>query len=130
MQPTYVSLLKVFGSAERHSVPLFQRPYVWNREENWEPLWQDLADVADRVLAGPKEVRDHFLGTVVLEQVASTIGSIATREIIDGQQRLTTLQLLLQAVQHALIGVERSGIAGGDDAPLKLRATSGSAWRP
>ena len=120
MQPTYVSLVKTFGAAERLSVPLFQRPYVWNREANWEPLWQDVSDLADRVLASPdKPVRGHFLGTVVLEQVSSHIGSIATREIIDGQQRLTTLQILLQAVRHALADVERRAVSAADELVAK-----------
>lgn len=104
MQPTYLPLVKIFGSEVRHTVPLFQRPYVWNKEEQWEPLWQDLSNLADRVLTTEegKTVAGHFLGTVVLEQAQSPTGSIPRREIIDGQQRLTTLQVLLHAAQHAL----------------------------
>ena len=61
--------MKIFGG-ERHVVPLFQCPYVWQREENWEPLWQDFYDLCDRILASPDAtVRGHFLGTLVLEQV-------------------------------------------------------------
>ena len=75
MQPNYLPLVKIFG-AERHVVPLFQRPYVWQKEENWEPLWQDFSDLCDRVLAAPNEpVRGHFLGTLVLEQVRTSQGA-------------------------------------------------------
>jgi hypothetical protein len=59
---------------------------VWNKDDNWEPLWQDISDLADRVVSAPDDtqIRGHFLGTVVLEQVPHKTGSISTREIIEG----------------------------------------------
>jgi hypothetical protein len=39
----------VFMQPQRLVVPLFQRPYVWNEENQWEPLWNDVVRVADRV---------------------------------------------------------------------------------
>ena len=36
----------IFGQPQRFLVPLFQRPYVWNEEQQWEPLWRDLERVA------------------------------------------------------------------------------------
>ena len=118
MQPSYFPLLTIFGSETRHTVPLFQRPYVWNEEDNWEPLWDDISDLADRVFGAKdgKPVRGHFLGTVVLEQVPHKTGSIAMREIIDGQQRLTSLQISLHAVRHAFEELERSASESGDEA--------------
>jgi uncharacterized protein with ParB-like and HNH nuclease domain len=70
MQPSYLPLLIIFGSETRCTVPLFQRPYVWTETDNWAPLWDDISDLADRILAtkDAKPVRGHFLGTVVLEQ--------------------------------------------------------------
>lgn len=104
MQPSYLSLVQIFGAPARYTVPLFQRPYVWNLEEQWEPLWDDIKHLADRVLAVElgKPVAGHFLGTVVLEQARTATGKIACREIVDGQQRLTTLQILLKAAEHVL----------------------------
>ena len=104
MQPSYLSLVQVFGPPARYTVPLFQRPYVWNQEEQWDPLWDDIMHLADRVFAAErgKPVAGHFLGTVVLEQAQTLTGSISCREIIDGQQRLTTLQILLKAAEHVL----------------------------
>lgn len=118
MQPTYLPLVKIFGSEVRLTVPLFQRPYVWSREEQWEPLWQDLSNLADRVLTAAPEatIAGYFLGTVVLEQAQSAIGSILRREIIDGQQRLTTLQVVLRASQHALAALSTKAKSAGDDA--------------
>ena len=57
MQPTYLSLVKIFGSETRYTVPLFQRPYVWNKDDNWEPLWQDISDLADRVVSAPDDTQ-------------------------------------------------------------------------
>ena len=50
---------------ERFTVPLFQRPYVWTKEEQWEPLWDDLLGALRRLEArkGDAPVASHFLGT-------------------------------------------------------------------
>ena len=92
-----------FYAAQRFVVPLFQRPYVWNQEIQWEPLWNDVVRVADRVLNRPLDMHHpHFLGAVVLQQVQKNTGQMQERTIIDGQQRLTTLQLLLDALRAEL----------------------------
>jgi hypothetical protein len=97
----------VFMQPQRLVVPLFQRPYVWNEENQWEPLWNDVVRVADRVLAKPYDKHyPHFLGAVVLQQVQKQTGQMQERTIIDGQQRLTTLQLLLDALHAELLNVE------------------------
>lgn len=75
-------------------MPLYQRPYVWTREDQWEPLWQDVVQVAERLLDGTpaNDAIPHFLGAVVLEQTLVPSGMIEARTVIDGQQRLTTLR--------------------------------------
>jgi hypothetical protein len=96
----------VFMMPQRLTVPLFQRPYVWNQERQWEPLWEDVIRVAERRLAHPAERHTpHFLGAVVLQQIPNPIGLMQHRTIIDGQQRLTTLQLMLDALQAELTAV-------------------------
>lgn len=93
----------VFMHPQRLLVPLFQRPYVWNEENQWAPLWDDVARVANRLLREPTGVHQpHFLGAVVLQQVFSQVGTMQERTVIDGQQRLTTLQLLLDALHAEL----------------------------
>jgi hypothetical protein len=88
---------------QRLMVPLFQRPYVWNRESQWEPLWFDVIRTAERLLSEPTaKYQPHFLGAVVLQQLQNPVGSLQTRTVIDGQQRLTTLQLLLDALHAEL----------------------------
>ncbi|MFC3713209.1 DUF262 domain-containing protein [Sphingoaurantiacus capsulatus] len=104
MQPSYSSIGQIFSAQTRYTVPLFQRPYVWSKEEQWQPLWDDVRELADRVLSPRphKPVAGHFLGTVVLEQINTSSIAMPQRRVIDGQQRLTTLQLLLKAAEHAL----------------------------
>lgn len=110
--------MNIFTQQARYTVPLFQRPYVWKLEDQWAPLWDDLRATADRVLnAQDKAVASHFLGTVVLDQTSNPTGSLPRREVIDGQQRLTTLQLLLKAAEHALDG-QRAAVSG-DEAATK-----------
>jgi hypothetical protein len=88
----------VFETTVRLMVPLFQRPYVWNEERNWEPLWESIEAVANRRL-GDSAPRPHFLGAIVLEQLKTETGEVDSRQVIDGQQRLTTLQLAIAAIR-------------------------------
>ena len=94
----------LFSLEKRFLVPLFQRPYVWTQTEQWEPLWQDVCSIAERLCDG-RDVRPHFLGAVVLDQMRTMTGEIEARLIIDGQQRLTTLQVLLAAARDVLGGL-------------------------
>lgn len=83
-------------------VPLFQRAYVWNESDQWQPLWEDIRGIAEDLLKD-KFRRPHFLGAIVLEQVATGSGEVEQRLVIDGQQRLTTALLILEAF-HDLCG--------------------------
>lgn len=94
-------LERIFDQTVTYQVPLFQRPYVWDRENNWEPLWDDIQSLLDKHLRRAN-IHPHFLGAVVLEQLPNSAGSIEARQVIDGQQRFTTLQLFLMAARdHA-----------------------------
>ena len=120
MQPNYISISTLFSAQTRHTIPLFQRPYVWTREDQWEPLWQDIAGLLERLedRVDDAPVASHFLGTIVLEQVQNATGSLPRREVIDGQQRLTTLQIVLKAAEHALH--DAAGVANGDEMKINL----------
>lgn len=96
----------IFMHPQRLVVPLFQRRYVWNEENQWEPLWNDVVRVAERLLLQPQGRHfPHFLGAVVLQQVPNLVGNMQERTIIDGQQRLATLQLLFDALHAELVAV-------------------------
>ena len=100
----------IFNMTRQLVVPLFQRPYVWNEEDNWAPLWESVREVAERLLETP-EVRPHFLGAIVVDQVPKPLGDVECRQVIDGQQRLTTLQLLLAAVRDLATELEATDYA-------------------
>lgn len=90
---------EIFDPNVFFQVPLFQRPYVWDEKTNWEPLWEDIHALLHRQLSAGK-VHAHFLGAVVLEQLPHPAGSMESRQVIDGQQRFTTMQLFLMAARN------------------------------
>lgn len=74
-------------------IPIYQRTYSWNREQ-CEQLWNDIVRTATA-----KQAISHFVGSIVYIQNGSIIaGGIMPLFVIDGQQRLTTLSLLLIAL--------------------------------
>ena len=89
----------IFFKIVRYDVPVFQRPYIWTQDEQWEPLWEDVSGIAS-VLLENGDVNRHFMGAIVLQQRSTSVKGIETLTVVDGQQRLTTLQLLLDAVQE------------------------------
>ncbi|MGO1798548.1 MAG: DUF262 domain-containing protein, partial [Microbacterium gubbeenense] len=101
MKTEVVKPQEIFYAPTRLLVPLFQRPYVWKRERQWEPLWQDIVRLIE-VLSKHDTSATHFLGAIVIQQVHTGLGSMAAWNVIDGQQRLTTLQVLLDAVHSEL----------------------------
>ena len=72
MQAKALIPVDLFGGRVCFEIPPFQRPYVWTEEDQWQPLWDDIARVAEAVLAtsGDREalaaLSSHFLGAVVV----------------------------------------------------------------
>lgn len=97
LKPATNNLTDVFNADVRYAVPLYQRPYVWDQEHHWQPLWEDIEILLEHYLEGDGEPVKHFLGAIVLDQQDTAPGEATRRLVIDGQQRLTTLQLLLMA---------------------------------
>lgn len=111
------TIKELFQKDVRYVIPTFQRPYVWDQEQQWEPLWNDVRNLAERysetlVAAGnepaeaEKKTGTHFLGAIVLQQIPTPTAEIERRDVIDGQQRMITLQILLDAAQEV---IEREG---------------------
>ncbi len=67
-------------------IPYFQRSYVW-KEKNWEELFENLID----------NKQSHFIGSIILKRINTVSGETSRFSVIDGQQRLTTLSILLKA---------------------------------
>jgi uncharacterized protein with ParB-like and HNH nuclease domain len=100
-----LTVFELFEKERRYIVPLFQRPYVWTEEKQWQPLWEDITAKADQLLYlrdDHQVVGRHFLGAAVLNEIKTFGRQVAAREIIDGQQRLTTLQIALTAYRDYL----------------------------
>ena len=91
----------------RYEIPAFQRRYVWKQEEQWEPLWDDVEELAQSIIEDGR-TEPHFMGAVVFQQRQFAAGTIERRIVVDGQQRLTTLQLLIDAIQEVLEDREHS----------------------
>ena len=97
MKSDDITVEQLFQDRRQYMVPFYQRTYVWNRWNQWEPLWEDIrAKANDRFFS---QSTPHFLGAVVLDpQPKSGLIGVDTLHIIDGQQRLTTLQFILKSV--------------------------------
>ena len=97
-------LIKFFdGSDKRFIIPLYQRNYDW-KEENCEQLFHDLMKLHN------SDRKSHFFGSIVSSIQAGT----EDRLIIDGQQRITTVSLML----IAMVNARKGGLVEADDARL------------
>jgi len=79
--------LKFLATEGKVIIPFFQRTYVWEHE-NWENLLEGFFSKPD----------GHFLGSIILKQILTSSGEPKKLEVVDGQQRLTTLSILIKAL--------------------------------
>lgn len=84
----------ISGPDKKFIIPVYQRPYSW-KKKNCEQLLKDLKDVYER------KHKSHFFGSLVY--VSENSGSCEEFVIIDGQQRITTVSLLLLAVRNYVL---------------------------
>ncbi|GAA5042062.1 GmrSD restriction endonuclease domain-containing protein [Nocardia callitridis] len=100
------SLQKILEGTSQYLVPLYQRPYQWG-SDNLEELWRDVTQLAEDRAEDVETT--HFIGSVVLAPVhGSVAGSITRYLVVDGQQRLTTLTLLLAAIRDHLHEIDNA----------------------
>ncbi len=106
MKTDKITVFDLFEKQRRYLVPIFQRGYVWNKERQWAPLWEDIFEQATLVSehdgSSKNTIRKHFLGTIVLSHVPTVIRQTPASEIVDGQQRLLTLQVFLIAFRDTI----------------------------
>lgn len=98
----------LMGNATQFIIPVFQREYRW-REENCEQLWKDVV----RVGSDPS-LPEHFVGSVVYIGAADNAAGFNRWLLIDGQQRVTTLTLLLTALRDH---IRETGWEGDENGP-------------
>jgi hypothetical protein len=95
-----IEIGRLLQNRQRFCVPIYQRHYVWSRQKQWEPFWNDIRTKAIECLAGRERRFSHFMGAVVLEARGNYSASrVLSFQVVDGQQRLTTFQLFLAAAR-------------------------------
>lgn len=95
---------KVFSSDFDFFIPLYQRPYAWTTKEAGE-LMSDLLDNMGTAKTSVEDTNPYFLGSVVLVK-----GDLPNSDVVDGQQRLTTLTILFAALRTLLTPAEAAGL--------------------
>ncbi len=96
-----VEIGTLLQNRNRYCVPIYQRHYVWEKNKQWGPFWQDIRTKAVERLAGRERRFSHFMGAVVLESRAKpSVRQVPSFQVVDGQQRLTTFLLFLTAARH------------------------------
>lgn len=121
MQPSKTTVIGMFNAPFQYQIPIFQRGYVWTLEKQVAPLWFDIQNQADALLerqqlgsaavVALKPLPKHFLGSIVMAPVPNAFGRVPMYEVIDGQQRSTTLHLLLLALRHAAQDSDQMAVA-------------------
>lgn len=96
MRATKASVWDLYNGAKQYKVPLFQRPYVWSRQQ-WEQLWSDIKEQYLLRVRPESTSPARFLGSVVV--VREYEKNLDKYVIIDGQQRITTISILLAVIR-------------------------------
>ena len=115
------------GRSRQYKVPIYQRRYVWD-EKNWNSLWTDITRMSNK----------HFTGIIVTRRHDDT-GDLEKYDVIDGQQRLTTFQIILCVIRdicqsksytgkakEADLLIKNEGRSKGDEERYKLLLKEGS----
>ncbi len=84
-----ITLKRLFGDEYYFNIPEYQRPYSWQKD-NCDQLFDDIYE--------SNRDDEYFLGTVILQEVGG-VGTGIKYDVIDGQQRLTTIQILLACLR-------------------------------
>jgi uncharacterized protein with ParB-like and HNH nuclease domain len=105
MKATEAKLLSLLQKSPQFIIPIYQRPYSWT-EKQCQQLWEDILRAG-----GSDDIPIHFVGSIVyVEQGLSQVSHQAPLLVIDGQQRLTTVTLLIEALAQVL----------GDNEPVEV----------
>lgn len=95
MEANPVRIVQYFDGEKQSIIPLFQRPYTWNKR-NWQSLWDDIMAYYEEVVSG-----SHFMGAVVSIPAKTVPVGVTKHLVIDGQQRLTTIAVMMCALRDS-----------------------------
>jgi len=105
MEATPTLIINYFSGFKQNLVPLFQRPYTW-AEKQWKTLWEDIIAFYD--LAEDDTKSTHFMGAVVTMPARSVPVGVSKFMVIDGQQRLTTIAILMCAIRDRFSATDQT----------------------
>ena len=110
MKATETLLLRFLDGTKQFILPIYQRRYSWEKRQCRE-LWDDILRVGEN-----EDIPSHFLGSIV--SIGDGSPTVPKFLVVDGQQRLTTLSLLISALGRAIeakngdIGIDRTSVRG------------------
>ena len=97
MKATEAKFLNFIKKSPQFVIPIYQRTYSWT-DKQCRQLWKDIVRTGTR-----DDIAGHFIGSIVyIQQGLYQSSAIPQMLVIDGQQRLTTLSLLLSALGRAI----------------------------
>ena len=105
MQAKETKLQDIIEGTKQYVIPLFQRTYSWTSKE-WDVLWKDLIELCES-----ENPRTHFIGSIVSMPTVSVPEGVAKFLLIDGQQRLTTIFILLALLRNKARETQRQDFA-------------------
>lgn len=105
MQAKETKLQDIIEGTKQYVIPLFQRTYSWTTKE-WEILWKDLIELCEA-----ENPRTHFIGSIVNMPTVSVPEGVAKFLLIDGQQRLTTIFILLTLLRNKARELQKQDFA-------------------
>lgn len=101
LSATKEKIKSFLSSSSQYIIPFFQRSYVW-KIDNWSELWDNILEEYNEIQQNPNTTSEHFIGTIIIKQLLSPQVGASEYELIDGQQRLTTICLLLKAFHDSI----------------------------
>ena len=105
MKATQTQLSKILDGRRQYIIPIYQRTYRWEKKQ-CQQFWEDIVKVSEN-----ENISGHFIGSIVyIEEGLYHASDISQLRVIDGQQRLTTILLLLTALGDA---IENSKVSNG-----------------
>ena len=108
MQAVNRRFTEIIDGKTQFIIPVFQRDFSWAREQ-CEQLWRDVGSASETEATG-----GHFMGSIVYIHADLSSAAFQSWLLIDGQQRLTTLTVLMIALRDH---IQASGWSGGEDSP-------------
>jgi hypothetical protein len=105
MKPSIQTVGQILYSPSQYIIPVFQRNYRWDRPQ-WSKFWESLEEIQQ-----PGKRGNHFMGFLVFVPELAQPGQHTRFHMIDGQQRLTTLSVLLMAIRNVARNFEHNELA-------------------